>query len=216
MNRDLTLEKLRENYKFGVLDKSMLDNNPLAQFNLWMQEAINSKILEPNAMCLSTVDINLQPHSRIVLLKGLDHGFVFYTNYNSLKAKQLAVNNKAALNFLWLDLERQVRIIGEIEKVDEKTAELYFNSRPLDSQLGAIASPQSEVISDRNILTSKLSSLKKIYNANNLPKKPLDWGGFRLLPKSIEFWQGRKSRLHDRLRFDKQADSTWKIVRLAP
>lgn len=216
MNRDYTLTELRENYKKSELLEDNADANPFVQFKKWFDEAMQAKLPEPNAMCLSTCGKDLQPKSRIVLLKELNAGFIFYTNYNSNKAQQLAENPNAALNFLWLGLERQVKITGKVEKLDAAQSEAYFKSRPLGSQFGAIASNQSQVIENRKVLEDRLTELKDIYSTENPPPMPKDWGGYILKPSTIEFWQGRPSRLHDRLRYTLEISGGWKVERLAP
>jgi len=216
MNRDIPIQQLREDYKKHYLTENEVSNNPLVQFETWFKQAIEAGISEPNAMCLSTCGSDMQPKSRIVLLKDLDEGFVFYTNYKSQKGHDLEENPKAALNFLWLPIERQVRIEGTVEKIPEKTAKEYFDSRPLGSRLGAIVSPQSEVITTRAILEQKLATLKNDFSEENPPRKPKHWGGYKLIPHTIEFWQGRTSRLHDRLRYTLGENGTWKLERLAP
>lgn len=215
MNRDFNLHDLRKHYTMGALLENDMHSNPIEQFKKWFKEAEEAKLEEPNAMCLSTCGKDLKPHSRIVLLKELDKGFVFYTNYGSKKAKNLAENPQAALNFLWLGLERQVKIEGSVHKVSDEHSERYFNSRPLDSQLGAIASEQSQEIENREILKERLETLRSQYTKENPPKKPKDWGGFRLIPTQIEFWQGRPSRLHDRLLYTLKGEE-WQITRLQP
>jgi len=216
MNRDITIQQLREDYKKHYLTENEVSTNPLTQFEIWFKQAVEAGISEPNAMCLSTCGLDMQPKNRIVLLKDLDNGFVFYTNYNSQKANDLEQNPKAALNFLWLPIERQVRIEGTVEKVSEQTANEYFDSRPLNSRLGAIVSPQSEIIASREILEEQLRTLQNDFSEENPPNKPEHWGGYRLMPKTIEFWQGRTSRLHDRLRYTLMENGGWKLERLAP
>jgi len=216
MNRDYTLDQLRENYKMHALLESEVDANPLVQFKTWFDEAIASELPEPNAMCLSTCGSDMQPEGRIVLLKGITDGFLFYTNYNSDKGKALLENPKASLNFLWLGLERQVRITGEVQKIGKAQSEAYFKSRPIDSQLGALVSNQSEVIANRAVLEKKLNELQAEYSKENPPAMPKHWGGYILIPNSIEFWQGRPSRLHDRLRYTLNPSGSWDMERLSP
>ncbi len=216
MNRDYTLDQLRESYKLHALIESEVSDHPMDQFKVWFDEAIASKLLEPNAMCLSTCGLDMQPESRIVLLKGIEEGFVFYTNYESDKGKALSENPKAALNFLWLGLERQVRIQGEVHKISADKSAAYFKTRPLDSQLGALASEQSAVIPNRDVLEEKLTELKQQYSEENHPEMPAHWGGYVLVPTVIEFWQGRHSRLHDRLRYTLYEDGKWTMERLSP
>ncbi len=206
---------LRKNYtQAGLLELDIVAN-PYAQFQLWFEQAVAADILEPNAMTVATVTAEGKPSARIVLLKDFDdRGFVFYTNYNSQKGIELQHCPYAALVFLWGDLERQVRIEGRIEFVAETEATAYFHSRPVSSQLGAWASEQSTIIPDRSILEYRLQELEVQYRERKIPKPP-HWGGVRVIPHEIEFWQGRPSRLHDRLRYQ-LVDGTWKIDRLSP
>lgn len=207
---------LRRNYTRAGLNENETNPNPLIQFQTWFDQALNAELPEPNAMTLATADGKGTPSARIVLLKGLDEtGFVFYTNYQSRKGEQLAENPAAALVFWWAELERQVRIEGNVEKVSQAESEEYFASRPFGSQLGAWASPQSQVIASRSILEEKSWELEQKYANQELPKPPY-WGGYRLLPTEIEFWQGRPNRLHDRLRYRQQEDGSWLRERLAP
>ena len=206
---------LRKNYTQAGLLESEIVANPFEQFKLWFEQAVAADILEPNAMTVATVTDQGKPSARIVLLKDFDdRGFVFYTNYNSQKGVELQNCPHAALVFLWGDLERQVRIEGKIEFVSESEATGYFHSRPASSQLGAWASDQSTVIADRSILEQKLQQLEAEYQDRQIPKPP-HWGGVRVIPQEIEFWQGRPSRLHDRLRYQ-LVEGRWQIDRLAP
>jgi pyridoxamine 5'-phosphate oxidase len=206
---------LRRNYTQAGLLESEIVANPYAQFKLWFEQAVAADILEPNAMTIATVTPEGKPSARIVLLKDFDdRGFVFYTNYNSQKGVELQHCPYAALVFLWGDLERQVRIEGKVELVAESEATAYFHSRPASSQLGAWASEQSTIIKDRSILEQKLHQLETEYQDTIIPKPP-HWGGVRVIPQEIEFWQGRPSRLHDRLRYQ-LVDGIWQIDRLAP
>ena len=206
---------LRKNYTQAGLLESEIVANPFEQFKLWFEQAVAADILEPNAMTVATVTDEGKPSARIVLLKDFDdRGFVFYTNYNSQKGVELQNCPHAALVFLWGDLERQVRIEGKIEFVSESEATGYFHSRPASSQLGAWASDQSTVIADRSILEQKLQQLAAQYQDLQIPKPP-HWGGVRVIPQEIEFWQGRPSRLHDRLRYQ-LVEGKWQIDRLAP
>lgn len=210
------LADLRREYTMASLDIDSVDKNPMSQFRKWFEEAQKSELLEPNAMVISTVDENDQPFQRTVLMKALDDkGIVFYTNYNSRKAKQLAKNANISLLFPWYGLERQVAIIGTAEKVSTKESLQYFSSRPYGSQLGAWVSQQSKVISSRSILETKLAEMKQKFKEGKVPL-PDFWGGYRVIPSSIEFWQGRQSRLHDRLIYEKDADGNWNISRMAP
>jgi pyridoxamine 5'-phosphate oxidase len=192
------------------------DPNPFYQFQLWFEQALHAQLLEPNAMTLATVTAEGKPHARIVLLKGFDErGFTFYTNFQSQKGQELTLNPYAALVFLWKDLERQVRVTGKIEQVSDTEADQYYHSRPLGSQLGAWASPQSAVIPDRQFLVDRMAQFTAQYLDKEIPR-PANWGGFRVVPSEIEFWQGRTSRLHDRLRYQLQPAGHWQIDRLAP
>lgn len=198
------------------LDEQDLGPDPIVFFKKWFDEADNAQVNEVNAMTLATVDENSIPHARIVLLKGLDQsGFTFFTNYQSNKGKNLAVNPHAALVFFWPELERQVRIEGRIEKVTEKESDDYYRVRPRGSRLGAWASPQSSVIESRKILEENEAKFLALFENKEIPR-PEHWGGYRLLPKRIEFWQGRASRLHDRICFERDAANNWQIFRLAP
>jgi pyridoxamine 5'-phosphate oxidase len=206
---------LRKNYTQAGLLETDVAADPFQQFQLWFEQAVAANLLEPNAMTIATVTAEGKPSARIVLLKGFDeHGFVFYTNYDSQKGVELQHCPYAALVFLWGDLERQVRIEGKVELVEIEEATAYFHSRPASSQLGAWASDQSTVIANRSILETRLQQLETEYIEREIPK-PAHWGGFRVVPTEIEFWQGRPSRLHDRLRYQ-LVDGVWKIDRLAP
>ena len=205
---------MRKSYERAELDENASQAQPLAQFDQWFNEAIRAEIPEPNAMTLATVNHNLRPSTRIVLIKGYDErGLVWYTNYDSRKGQELAGNPYAALQFHWVELERLVRIEGRVEKVSAEESDAYYQSRPLESRLGAWASPQSQVISGRTVLVSEAAK----YGAKFLlhPPRPPHWGGYRLVPDQWEFWQGRRSRLHDRLRY-RQLDGAWVRERLAP
>jgi pyridoxamine 5'-phosphate oxidase len=211
----MKIADLRKNYTQAGLLESEILANPYQQFQRWFEQAVAADLLEPNAMTLATVTAEGKPSARIVLLKDFDdRGFVFYTNYNSQKGVELQNCPYAALVFLWGDLERQVRIEGKVEFVSESEATGYFHSRPVSSQLGAWASDQSTVITDRSILEQKLAQLTVEYQDRQIPKPP-HWGGVRIVPQEIEFWQGRPSRLHDRLRYQFVAGQ-WQIDRLAP
>ncbi len=208
------LRDIRKQYLFSTLDEKSVLKNPFEQFEKWLQEAIESEQLEPTAMVLSTVDDQLQPHSRVVLLKEFTHeSFVFYTNYEGHKAQQIAQNNRVSLVFFWPALERQVRIEGKVEKISEVLSNSYFESRPLDSQLGAWTSPQSMVIHSADFLEKQFQYYQQKFG-NEVPKPP-HWGGYAVKPHAIEFWQGRANRLHDRLLFIKESGD-WTISRLAP
>jgi pyridoxamine 5'-phosphate oxidase len=212
---DYSIADLRLNYTRQQLLETEVDPNPIKQFQVWFDQAMTADILEPNAMTIATTTKAGIPSARIVLLKGVDErGFVFYTNYESRKGQELAANPYACLVFWWGVLERQVRIEGSVEKVAEAETEAYFHSRPLGSQLGAWASNQSRVIPDRAVLEQRLADLTRQYQNQAVPRPP-HWGGFRVIPTAIEFWQGRPSRLHDRLLY-RLIDSSWKIERLSP
>lgn len=212
---DINIADIRNDYRLAELDESSAGNDPLHFFSKWFNEAEQARITEVNAMTLATVDENNHPHARIVLLKGLDSkGFVFYTNYSSAKGQELAVNQHAAIVFFWKELERQVRIEGIIEKVSGEESDLYFQSRPEGSKIGAWASPQSQVIPDRKVLETNYHTFTEKFQ-KDIPR-PSHWGGYRLVASKIEFWQGRSNRLHDRLVFQLGADSEWIISRLAP
>lgn len=208
---------LRQNYTFTNLLETEVDSDPIKQFASWFEEALNADLLEPNAMTLATASSDGKPSARIVLLKGYDErGFVFYTNYESTKGRQLIANPQAALVFLWDKLERQIRIEGKVVKIDGKESDRYFHSRPISSQIGAWTSDQSRVIPNREVLEKRQQELVQKYSDGATIPRPPHWGGFRLIPDVIEFWQGRPSRLHDRLIYRLQDDATWEIVRLAP
>lgn len=197
------------------LNESDVAASPIRQFDTWWAEAVKSEIDEINAMTLATATNEGLPDARIVLLKGYDeHGFVFFTNYHSNKGQQMEVNPRACLVFFWKELERQVRITGLIEKVSEAESNEYFHSRPHSSRIGAWASPQSQVIESRSILEHKEKELSQTFEGKEIPR-PLHWGGYRLKPFSMEFWQGRPSRLHDRIHYTLE-ENGWKIERLAP
>jgi pyridoxamine 5'-phosphate oxidase len=205
---------LRQEYSSRELSEDDIDQNPFKQFGLWFNEAVECKILEPNVMALATVKPNGNPACRIVLLKGYDeNGFVFFTNYNSEKGIDIENNPFAALTFLWLDLERQVRIEGSVEKIAGEESDAYFNSRPEGSRLGTWASPQSQPISKKELL-DKNAAIEKKYEGMQIPRPPY-WGGYIVKPEMLEFWQGRPSRLHDRIAYYK-AGNDWRIERLAP
>jgi pyridoxamine 5'-phosphate oxidase len=210
------MDELRKEYSKASLDISDVNKDPIGQFDKWFKEALAAGIPEPNAFTLSTISEGGRPSARIVLLKGLDQRqFVFYTNYQSQKGKELDSNPACALTFFWPELERQVRIEGIATRVQESTSEQYFQSRPRGSQIGAWASPQSSVIANREILEAREREMEKKYDGMSLLPKPKQWGGFSITPVEIEFWQGRASRLHDRVVYY-LADEQWTIHRLAP
>jgi pyridoxamine 5'-phosphate oxidase len=210
------LTDLRKEYSRATLDISNVQKDPVKQFEKWFNEALESGIAEPNAMHLATVNEKGQPSSRIVLLKGIEKGsFIFYTNYQSKKGRELEENPACALTFFWPDIERQIRIEGAASRVEGKMSDEYFQSRPRGSQIGAWASPQSSIINDREILEARASQIEKRFENEKALPRPNQWGGFAIDPMLIEFWQGRPSRLHDRIQFVK-VEGVWKINRLAP
>lgn len=209
-----SIADLRINYSRQQLLETDVDPDPIQQFRHWLDQAIAAQLLEPNAMTLATATKAGVPSARIVLLKGLDAGFVFYTNYDSRKGQELAANPQVALVFLWHELERQVRVEGHVEQIADSETEAYFQSRPIASQLGAWASDQSRVIPNREVLEQSYQALATKYQNQPVPRPP-HWGGYRVMPHQIEFWQGRRSRLHDRLRY-RLVDQNWEIERLAP
>jgi len=198
------------------LDKKKVDKNPIVQFFRWMENALEAKVQDPNAMILATSNKKGQPDARIVLLRGVDkNGFSFFTNYKSAKGKEIVENKKVCLNFYWPELARQVRIKGVVEKLGSKVSDEYFQSRPRESQIGAWASNQSEWIENRDELNKKVEAFEKKFAGKKIPR-PAHWGGYIVKPNSIEFWQGRTSRLHDRILFEKSKSGKWKISRLCP
>ncbi len=205
---------LRKSYERDELDESSSQADPLQQFELWMQQALSAELPEPNAMTVATVGADGRPSTRVVLIKGYDaRGIVWFTNYDSRKGRELAGHPFAALQFHWVELERVVRIEGRVEKVDAAESDAYFKTRPLDSRIGAWASPQSQVIESRAVLVANAARYGAQFLLN--PPRPPHWGGYRLVPDRWEFWQGRKSRLHDRLRY-RQDGGHWVRERLAP
>jgi pyridoxamine 5'-phosphate oxidase len=216
----LSLAGLRENYSRGQLDKSSVDRNPIVQFERWFLEAKHSGLKEPNAMTLATATADGYPSARIVLLKQLNtDGFVFYTNYESRKGRELAQNPKAALVFFWAELERQVRVEGEVTRLSRAQSEEYFRGRPKGSRLGALLSRQSVVIPDRRQLEQELKELESRYQATDDVPCPGFWGGYCVRPAAVEFWQGRPNRLHDRIRYTREGPDTqadWRLERLSP
>lgn len=217
MNREeQDIHALRQNYTRDALDVADMESHPIAMFQKWFDEARDSQIMEPNAMIISTVSADLRVHARTVLLKEItERGFIFYTNYNSAKAIEIEHNHAVALTFLWKELERQVRIEGVTTKIDEAKSAAYFSSRPRGSQLGAWASPQSEVIDSRSTLEANLATLQDRFPEGTQIPKPPHWGGYEVIPDYVEFWQGRESRLHDRIAYS-STGSNWDILRLAP
>ncbi|TDP74935.1 pyridoxamine 5'-phosphate oxidase [Roseateles toxinivorans] len=208
------LADLRKSYELGELDEAKAANEPLKQFHLWLEQALAAEVPEPNAMTVATVGADGRPSTRIVLIKGSDErGIVWYTNYDSRKGRELALHPFAALQFHWVEQERVVRIEGRVEHTTAEESDAYYQSRPLDSRLGAWASPQSQVISSRAVLVANAAKAAAQHGLH--PPRPPHWGGFRLVPERWEFWQGRKSRLHDRLVY-RQQDGVWVKERLAP
>ena len=210
-----SLADLRKSYERAELNEDASSEAPGQQFSKWLEEAIAAQLPEPNAMTLATVGSDLRPSTRVVLIKGLDErGIIWFTNYDSRKGKELAGNPHAALQFHWVELERVVRVEGRVEKISDEESDAYFHSRPLDSRIGAWASPQSEVISSRSVLVANAAKFGAQFLLQ--PPRPPHWGGYRLLADSWEFWQGRRSRLHDRLRYTQPAGGDWLRERLAP
>ena len=211
----MNIQDIRTEYAKLSLDEDSVDQNPFLQFDKWFKEAIDAKVHEANAMILSTVNEEHRPSSRVVLLKGFDEqGFVFYTNYESNKSKEIGVNPNVSVVFFWPELERQIRIEGTAERISTKESMSYFFSRPVTSRLGAWASAQSAIIEGRKVLEKRLEELKKQFKGEDVPY-PTFWGGYRISPSKVEFWQGRPSRLHDRLLFTR-TESNWEISRLSP
>lgn len=209
------IANLRKSYERAELNESACASDPMQQFDLWFNQARNAEVPEPNAMTLATVGSDLRPSTRVVLIKGYDaQGIVWFTNYESRKGQQLAGNPFAALQFHWVELERVVRIEGRVEKISDAQSDAYFHSRPLDSRIGAWASPQSQVIAGRGVLVANAAKYGAQFLLN--PPRPAHWGGYRLVPDAWEFWQGRASRLHDRLRYRPDGSGGWLKERLAP
>ena len=210
------IQNLRQDYTAATLSENDTKGDPINQFEQWFNEALAAKLHEPNAMTLATATTNGKPSARIVLLKGFNqHGFIFYTNYLSRKGKEITKNPQGAITFFWSEMQRQVRIEGTIEKLSKEDSERYFHSRPKGSQIGAVVSPQSQEIEGRDELEKKWSELEVEYEGKEVPK-PSFWGGYILNPQLVEFWQGRPSRLHDRILYKKVDKKSWKKVRLAP
>ena len=213
MNKSIA--DIRKDYSLHSLNESDVASNPIQQFTKWWNDALASEIVEVNAMTLATSSKNGKPSARIVLLKGFDErGFVFFTNYESNKGKALAENPNAALIFFWKEIERQIRIEGVTEKISAAESDTYFFSRPEGSRIGAWASPQSRIINNRNVLEENVQRFSNEFK-NSIPRPP-HWGGYRVMPELIEFWQGRSNRLHDRIQYTKTGSGSWKVDRLAP
>ncbi|MGN6401980.1 MAG: pyridoxamine 5'-phosphate oxidase [Flavisolibacter sp.] len=211
-----SIADLRQEYSSQSLLETDVATHPIEQFTKWWQQAVQSQIIEPNAMTLATASGDGMPSARIVLLKGFDeNGFVFFTNYNSYKGMQLEENPKACLVFFWKELERQVRIVGLVRKLEAKDSDEYFHSRPAGSQIGAITSPQSQVIESRSWLDEHYLHVSEEFKNKEI-QRPSYWGGYVVKPVIIEFWQGRPSRLHDRIQYSLDENGSWKIERLAP
>ncbi len=212
----MNIADIRKDYKLQSLSEKDVNRNPFRQFDLWWREAVDSQIDEVNAMTLATANTAGIPSARIVLLKGYDdNGFIFFTNYNSHKSAEIKENPNACLVFFWKELERQVRITGGIEQISEKESDEYFYSRPLISRIGAWASDQSTVIDSRESLEEKFKTLEQTYSNKEIPRPP-HWGGYRVIPSQIEFWQGRSGRLHDRIEYTLEESDSWTFKRLSP
>lgn len=210
------ISDIRSEYSKATLDLNSVDPNPIRQFEKWFKEALESELPEPNAMNLASISEGGRPSSRIVLLKGVENGqFIFFTNYQSQKGRELELNPACALNFFWPELERQVRIEGVASRVDPQASDTYFQSRPRGSQIGAWASPQSTVIKDRTILEERVKVIEERHKDQKVLPRPKQWGGFGVTPFEIEFWQGRPNRLHDRIVYT-FAENKWQLNRLAP
>lgn len=212
----MDLARLRRDYRQATLDVEHTATDPWAQFRTWFAEAESAGLLEPNAMTLATADRSGRPSARVVLLKGLsDEGFVFFTDYRSRKGQELEANPQAALAFYWAELERQVRAVGAVTRLDRDASEAYFRSRPLGSQVGAWASHQSALLEDRDLLMGRVEDLMRRYGDGPVPLPP-HWGGYRLVPDEVEFWQGRADRLHDRIVYTRTPEPGWRRARLSP
>ena len=214
-NRDTPIADLRKSYELAELIESSALADPFKQFDLWLSEAIAADIPEPNAMTLATVGSDMRPSTRIVLIKGMDpRGPVWFTNYQSRKGIEVAGNPYAALQFHWVEMERTVRIEGVVEKISPEESDAYYHSRPIGSRIGAWASPQSDIVASRSVLDQNEAAFTAKFGDN--PPRPPHWGGYRLKPDNWQFWQGRPSRMHDRLRYTLQKDGAWLRERLAP
>lgn len=212
-----SLSSMRLSYELDVLGDSEVSDDPFVQFSHWFDEARGTGPDEANAMTLSTVSDDGQPSSRVVLMKAFGpDGFVFYTNYDSQKGREIAARPQVAASFYWPSLQRQVRITGIAEKLAPKLSDAYFQSRPRGSQIGAIVSPQSQIVPDRTWLEDRFATAKRDLEGQETLERPSHWGGFRIVPQTVEFWQGRPNRLHDRIRYEREQDGPWSIHRLAP
>ncbi len=216
MSNNVNIADIRDSYEREGLSKAEMLNDPQAQFDKWMQEAIDVNVWQPNAMTLATATKEGRPSARIMLLKAVtDEGFVFFTNYGGQKGQELEENPYAAIVFIWPDVSRQVRVSGSVKRTTVAEADSYFATRPIDSQLGAWASPQSEVVENRLVLENALADYRQKFGEVDVPRPP-QWGGYCLIPDTVEFWQGRPSRLHDRMRYLRTEDGNWLLERLAP
>ncbi len=210
------VNSIRRDFAGKPLNEDSVDFNPFKQYQVWFEEAVSAQVVDPYAMSVATVGKDMQPSLRLVYLRDIsENGFVFYTNYGSQKAEDIAENNKVALNFYWVELERQIRIQGKVFKVSEEMSDAYFNSRPRESQIGAWASAQSTELTSRQVLEGKVIELTKKFENQSIPR-PKHWGGYIVQPSKIEFWQGRPNRLHDRLVYTRTETNDWEISRIAP